>query len=84
MVSNSSQDISRQRLAYASSGLVNNTKRAFIDREFGYLEHLTFGDFYKVYKKTGGARGFVDRICWLDYPKFIDGHIREQDTKLTT
>ena len=84
---NSSQDIGRQRLAYASSGLVNNTKRAFIDREFGYPEHLTFSDFYKVYKRTGGARGFVDRltdICWLDYPKFIDGDIREQDTKLTT
>ena len=33
---NSSQDISRLRLAYASSGLIKNTKREFIDREFGY------------------------------------------------
>ena len=84
---NSSQDISRLRLAYASSGLIKNTKREFIDREFGYPENLTFDDFYKVYKRTSGARGFVDRltdICWLDYPKFIDGDIREQDTKLTT
>lgn len=84
---NSNQDISRQRLAYASQGLVNNTKRAFIDREFGYPENLTFSDFYKLYKRNSAARGFVERlsdICWLDYPKFIDGDIREQDSKLTT
>ncbi|MFQ1000193.1 DUF1073 domain-containing protein, partial [Gilliamella sp. BG6] len=48
---NSNQDISRQRLAYASQGLVSNTKRAFIDREFGYPENLTFSDFYKLYKR---------------------------------
>lgn len=83
---NNNQDISRQRLAYASQGLVNNTKRAFIDREFGYPENLTFTDFYKMYRRNGAARGFIDRlsdICWLDYPKFIDGDIREQDSKLT-
>lgn len=84
---NNNQDISRQRLAYASQGLVNNTKRAYIDREFGYPENLTFTDFYKLYKRNSAARGFVERlndICWLDYPKFIDGDIREQDSKLTT
>lgn len=84
---NNNQDISRQRLAYASQGLINNTKRAFIDREFGYPENLAFTDFYKLYKRNGAARGFVERlsdICWLDYPKFIDGDIREQDSKLTT
>lgn len=83
---NNNQDISRQRLVYASQGLVNNTKRAYIDREFGYPENLTFTDFYKLYKRNGAARGFVERlsdICWLDYPKFIDGDIREQDSKLT-
>lgn len=84
---NNNQDTSRQRLAYASQGLVNNTKRAFIDREFGYPENLAFTDFYKLYKRNGAARGFIERlsdICWLDYPKFIDGDIREQDSKLTT
>lgn len=83
---NSSQDIVRQRLSFTSQGVMKNTKRAFIDREFGYPEDLTFSDFYKLYKRVGAARGFVDRlidISWVDYPKFIDGDIREQDTKLT-
>lgn len=83
---NSSQDIVRQRLSFAGQGVMKNTKRTFIDREFGYPEDLTFSDFYKLYKRVGAARGFVDRlidISWVDYPKFIDGDIREQDSKLT-
>ncbi|MCX8597668.1 MULTISPECIES: anti-CBASS protein Acb1 family protein [unclassified Gilliamella] len=83
---NNSQDIVRQRLSFTSQGVIKNTKRAFIEREFGYPEDLTFSDFYKLYKRVGAARGFVDRlidISWVDYPKFIDGDIREQDTKLT-
>jgi uncharacterized protein len=86
MAINSNRDVQRQRLAYASHGLMNNSKRAYIDREFGYPENLTFSDYYKLYKRNSAARGFVERlsdICWLDYPKFIDGDIREQDTKLT-
>ena len=83
---NNSQDIVRQRLSFTSQGVIKNTKRAFIEREFGYPEDLTFSDFYKLYKRVGAARGFVDRlidISWVDYLKFIDGDIREQDTKLT-
>ncbi|OCG58720.1 anti-CBASS protein Acb1 family protein [Gilliamella sp. GillExp13] len=86
MAINSNRDVQRQRLAYASHGLMNNSKRAYIDREFGYPENLTFSDYYKLYKRNSAARGFVERlsdICWIDYPKFIDGDIREQDTKLT-
>ncbi|OCG56858.1 hypothetical protein A9G30_02145 [Gilliamella sp. Fer4-1] len=86
MAINSHRDVQRQRLAYASHGLMNNSKRAYIDREFGYPENLTFSDYYKLYKRNSAARGFVERlsdICWMDYPKFIDGDIREQDTKLT-
>jgi uncharacterized protein len=86
MAINSNRDVQRQRLAYASHGLINNPKRAYIDREFGYPDNLSFNDYYKLYKRNGAARGFVERlsdICWMDYPKFIDGDIREQDTKLT-
>ncbi|OCG59804.1 hypothetical protein A9G41_11960 [Gilliamella sp. Nev5-1] len=86
MAINSNLDVQRQRLAYASHGLMNNSKRAYIDREFGYPENLSFNDYYKLYKRNSAARGFVERlsdICWMDYPKFIDGDIREQDTKLT-
>lgn len=83
---NNNQQIARQRMSLANSGLPVNSKRAFIDQEFGYPENLEFNDFYRMYKRTAAARGFVDRlndICWADYPTFIDGDIREQSTELT-
>ena len=84
---NNNQRLSKQRLAYANQGMPTNIKRQFINQEFGYPETLTFDDFYMLYKRNGAARGFVERlndICWIDYPAFIDGDIREKDKILTS
>lgn len=72
--------ISRSRMLAAGHFAGVDAKRENAWCEYGYKEHLTFGDYYKLYSREGIAHGAIQRIaekCWESAPEVIEG--REQD-----
>lgn len=72
--------LARSRMMAAGHFAGIDAKRENAWCEYGYKDHLTFDDYYKLYSREGIAHGAIHRIaekCWESAPEVIEG--REQD-----
>jgi hypothetical protein len=72
----------RRALFSMFPGYFADTHKHNFYADFGFPEHLTFHDYYRIYRRNGIAKACVMRIvdkCWEDYPWLLEADDEPHD-----